>query len=51
MASKKGKAVTAVILAVITGASFLLWIVPEEPETTFVVRDYGNYLDDVKNNS
>ena len=49
MASKKGIVVTAIILAAITGASFLLWIVPEERETTFVVRDYGNYLDDVKN--
>ena len=49
MASKKGIAVTVIILAVITGASFLLWMVPEEPEATFVVRDYGNYLDDVKN--
>ena len=49
MASKKGIVVTAIILAVITGASFLLWIVPEETETTFVVRDYEKYLDDVKN--
>ena len=49
MASKKGIAVTAIILTVITGASFLLWIVPEETETTFVVRDYEKYLDDVKN--
>lgn len=49
MASKKGIAVTVMILVVITGASFLLWMVPEEPETTFVVTDYGNYLDDVKN--
>ena len=49
MASKKGIIVTAIILAVITGASFLLWIVPEETETTFVVRDYEKYLDDIKN--
>lgn len=49
MASKKGIVVTVIILGVITGASFLLWLVPEETETTFVVRDYGNYLEDVKN--
>ena len=49
MASKKGIVLTAIILAVITGASFLLWIIPEENETTFVVRDYEKYLDDVKN--
>jgi len=49
MASKKGIVVTAIILAAITGASFLLWIVPQDVETTFVVSDYENYLDGVKN--
>lgn len=49
MASKKGIAITAIILAAITGASFLLWIVPQDVETTFVVSDYENYLDGVKN--
>ena len=49
MASKKGIAVTIIILAAITGASFLLWMVPQDKETTFVVSNYGNYLDGVKN--
>ena len=49
MASKKGIAITAIILAAITGASFLLWLVPQDYETTFVVSDYGNYLDGEKN--
>jgi len=49
MASKKGIVVTVTILAAITGASFLLWIVPENNETTFVISDYGKYLDGVKN--
>ena len=49
MASKKGIAITAIILAAITGASFLLWVVPQDVETTFVVSDYENYLDGVKN--
>ncbi len=49
MASKKGIIVTVTILAVITGASFLLWIVPQDYETTFVISDYGNYLDEIKN--
>lgn len=49
MASKKGIATTAIILAAITGASFLLWIVPQDVKTTFVVADYENYLDGVKN--
>ena len=49
MASKKGIAITAVILALITGASFLLWIVPQESDTTFVITDYEGYLDGIKN--
>ena len=49
MASKKGIIVTATILAAITGASFLLWIVPQDNETTFVVSDYADYLNGVKN--
>ncbi len=49
MASKKGITITAIILAAITGASFLSWVIPEDVETTFVVSDYENYLDGVKN--
>ena len=48
MASKKGIVVTAVILAGITGASFLLWMIPENNQTTFIVSDYGNYLEGEK---
>jgi len=49
MASKKGIAVTVIILAVITGASFVFWIVPQDSESTFVVSDYEGYIDGVKN--
>jgi len=49
MASKKGIAITVIILAAITGGSFLLWVIPQDVETTFVVSDYENYLDGVKN--
>ena len=49
MASKKGIAVTAIILSLITGASFLLWIIPQENDTTFIVTDYEGYLEGVKN--
>ncbi len=49
MASKKGIVITAIILAAITGASFLLWIIPQENDTTFIVTDYQGYLDGVKN--
>ncbi len=48
MASKKGIVITVIILAIITGASFLLWIVPQNNETTFVISDYENYLNGVK---
>ena len=49
MASKKGLVITAIILAAITGASFLLWMIPQDNETTFVISDYGEYLNGVKN--
>ena len=49
MASKKGITITAIILASITAASFLLWIVPQENNSTFIVTDYEAYLDGVKN--
>ena len=45
MASKKGIVVTVIILAAITGASFSLWLIEPENETTLVVTDYQNYLD------
>ena len=48
MASKKGIIITVIILAVITGVSFLSWIVPQDNEATFVISDYENYLDGVK---
>ena len=49
MASKKGITVTAIILAAITGASFLLWVIPQENESTFIVTDYQGYLNGVEN--
>ena len=49
MASKIGIVITAIILAAITGASFLLWVIPQENDTTFIVTDYEGYLDGAKN--
>ena len=53
MASTKGIAITTIILAAITGASFLTWvipdIIPDEKDATFNVTDYQNYLDREKN--
>ncbi|MEK6929628.1 MAG: hypothetical protein AABZ42_03035 [Thermoproteota archaeon] len=48
MASKKGIAITVIILVAITAASFLFWIIPQENPSTLVVSDYENYLDGVK---
>ena len=53
MASKKGIVITVIILAAITGASFLLWVIPQEndinPQIVIDVSDYQNYLDGAKN--
>jgi type II secretory pathway component GspD/PulD (secretin) len=49
MASKNGIAITVIILAAITGASFLIWQIPQDNETTFVISDYRDYLNGVKN--
>lgn len=48
MASKKGMIATGVILAVVTAASFLIWLVPQENDSTFVISDYRGHLDGVK---
>jgi hypothetical protein len=48
LATKKGIIVTVIILAAITGASFLLWLIPQNNETKFVITDYGAHLDNVK---
>ncbi|RNJ75423.1 MAG: hypothetical protein EB828_05265, partial [Nitrosopumilus sp. D6] len=52
-------ALTAVILAAITGASFVIWLVPQDgtvlpgmiqdDKTTFVITDFEGYLDGVRN--
>lgn len=49
MASKKGKTITIVILAVITAVSFVFWFIPQENKASFSITDYENYLDGVKN--
>jgi hypothetical protein len=48
MASKKGIAVTVIILAAVTAASFLFWMVPQENQMSIVVSDHENYLDGTK---
>ncbi len=51
MTSKKGIAITAAVLAGITAASFLAWLLPGDAvpgKATFVITDHKAYLDDVK---
>lgn len=48
MATKKGVIITAAILAVIAGASFVVWFLPQNHGSSFVVSDYKNELDSVK---
>ncbi len=48
MSSTKGIVLTIVILAGITGASFLVWLIPQNNESTFVISDYKSFLESKK---
>lgn len=48
MATKKGIIITVVILAVISGASFVIWFLPQNHGSSVVVSDYKSELDSVK---
>jgi hypothetical protein len=48
MASKKGIIITVAILAVIAGASFVVWLIPQNRGSSFIVSDYKNELDSIK---
>ena len=48
MASKKGIIITIAILAVISGASFVIWFLPQNNDSSLVVSDYKNELDSIK---
>jgi len=48
LATKKGIAVTVVILAAITAASFLVWLIPQNIENKIVVSDFEAHLDNIK---
>jgi hypothetical protein len=47
MASKKGIIITGAILAAIAAASFMVWFMPQNHGSSFIVSDYGNELDSV----
>ena len=48
MASRKGIFLTIGILVAITAVSFLMWMIPQNNPSTFVISDYEKHLDDVK---
>jgi len=48
LATKKGIAVTVVILAAITAASFLVWLIPQNIENKIIVSDFEAHLDNIK---
>ena len=48
MASKKGIIITAIMLIAISGASFVVWILPQNNSSSVVVSDYKNELNSVK---
>ena len=48
MVSKKGVIITAIILVAISSASFLVWLVPQNVETSFIISDFGNHFDNTK---
>ena len=48
MATKKGIILTAIILAVITAASFSLWMIPQNQSSGPVISDYRNELESIK---
>ena len=47
MASKKGIGITAAILVGVVGASFLVYLIPEDTTMKFVVSDFEKHLDDI----
>ena len=48
MVRKKGVIITAVILVAIFAASFLVWLIPQNVETNFVISDFESHLEKAK---
>ena len=48
MVARKGIVVTAIILVAISAASFVIWIVPQNRGSSFVVSDYKSELESVR---
>ena len=48
MATKKGIALTGIILVAITAASFIVWLIPQNIETKIIISDFDIHLDNIK---
>lgn len=48
VATKKGIILTAIILGIITAASFSLWLIPQPPNSGPLISDYRNELESIK---
>jgi len=48
LATKKGIALTGIILVAITAASFLVWLIPQNIETKIIISDFKVHLDNIK---
>jgi hypothetical protein len=48
VATKKGIILTAIILGIITAASFSLWLIPQRSNSGPLISDYRNELESIK---
>ena len=48
MATKKGIILTAIILGIITAASFSLWLIPQHENSEPLISDYRSELESIK---
>jgi len=48
LATKKGIALTGIILVAITAASFMVWLIPQNIETKIIITDFEVHLDNIK---
>ncbi|HET6458933.1 MAG TPA: hypothetical protein VFG24_08665 [Nitrosopumilaceae archaeon] len=48
MATKKGIILTAIILCIITAASFSLWLIPQHSNSGPLISDYNSELESIK---
>ncbi len=48
MATKKGIVITGIILAAVTAASFLIWLIPQNIQSEIIISDFEVHLENVK---